>query len=107
MGKSFEHQPDASRYVLMIDDELVAVADYRINGDAISFNHTYTNPKLRGSGYAGEVVEFAMNDVEKTSDRHVVPMCWYVDKWFDEHPDRADLLTRTAGTTAGKPKSSE
>ena len=94
MEKSFEHQVDASRYVMTIDGELAAVADYRINGDAISFNHTFTNPKLRGNGYAGEVVEFAMNDVEKTSKRHVVPMCWYVGKWFDEHPDRAELLTR-------------
>ena len=94
MGKTFEHETDANRYVMKIDDELVAVADYRINGDAISFNHTFTNPKLRGNGYAGEVVNFAMDDVEKTSDRHVVPMCWYVGKWFDEHPERAGLLTR-------------
>jgi predicted GNAT family acetyltransferase len=94
MSKTFEHETEASRYVLKIDDELAAVADYRINGDAISFNHTFTNPKLRGKGYAGEIVEFAMNDVEKTSDRHVIPMCWYVGKWFDEHPERAELLTR-------------
>jgi uncharacterized protein len=94
MGKTFEHEVDANRYVMKIDDELVAVADYRINGDAISFNHTFTNPKLRGNGYAGEVVDFAMDDVEKTSDRHVIPMCWYVGKWFDEHPERAGLLTR-------------
>ncbi len=94
MAKTFEHQPDENRYVLMIDDELVAVAEYRINGDAISFNHTFTNPKLRGRGLAGEIVEFAMDDVEKTSDRHVVPMCWYVGKWFEEHPERAGLLTR-------------
>ncbi|MDQ1546235.1 MAG: uncharacterized protein QOH69_1139 [Actinomycetota bacterium] len=107
MGKTFEHQPDNGRYVMLIDDELVAVADYRINGDSISFNHTFTNPRLRGNGYAGEVVEFAMNDVEETSDRHVVPMCWYVDKWFTEHPERASLLTRTAGTTADTPRSSE
>ena len=94
MAKTFEHEADASRYVLKIDDELVAVADYRINGDAVSFNHTFTNPRLRGHGYAGDIVEFAINDVEKSSERHVVPMCWYVAKWFDEHPERAGLLTR-------------
>jgi uncharacterized protein len=94
MAKTFTHETDARRYVLRIDDDIVAVADYVVNGNAISFNHTFTNPKLRGKGYAGEVVEFAMNDVESTSDRHVVPMCWYVAKWFDEHPERAGLLTR-------------
>lgn len=94
MAKTFTHEPDANRYVLRIDVDLVAVAEYSINGESISFNHTFTNPKLRGHGYAGEIVEFAMNDVESTSTRKVVPMCWYVGKWFDEHPERATLLTR-------------
>ena len=41
-----------------------------------------------------EIVEYAIDDVESTTDRKVIPMCWYVGKWFDEHPDRAGLLTR-------------
>jgi predicted GNAT family acetyltransferase len=93
MAKTFTHESDADRYVLRIDDELIAVVDYKINGDSISFNHTFTNPSKRGKGYAGEIVEFAVDDVEKTSTRHIVPMCWYVGKWFDEHPERAGLLT--------------
>lgn len=92
MAKTFTHEPDARRYVLRIDDAVVAVVDYVINGDSISFNHTFTDPKLRGHGYAAEVVEFAVNDVEATSDRHIVPMCWYVGKWFDDHPERAGLV---------------
>jgi predicted GNAT family acetyltransferase len=94
MAKTLTHDPDAHRYTLRIDDDLVATADYVINGSSISFNHTFTNPKLRAKGYAAEVVKFAMDDVESTSDRRVVPMCWYVAKWFDEHPERAGLLTR-------------
>jgi hypothetical protein len=23
-------------------------------------------------------------------------MCWFVGKWFDEHPEKADLLSRSA-----------
>ncbi|MFZ2964092.1 MAG: GNAT family N-acetyltransferase [Rhodoglobus sp.] len=94
MTKIFAHEPDAGRYTLVVDGELVAVADYRINGDSISFNHTYTEPKRRGHGYAAEVVEFAIDDVAKNSGRRVVPMCWYVADWFDAHPERAELLTR-------------
>ncbi len=93
MSKTFAHEADANRYVLRIDDELIAVVDYVVNGDSISFNHTFTNPSKRGNGYAGEIVEFAVNDVEKTSSRHIVPMCWYVGEWFDKHPDRAALLS--------------
>ena len=34
-----------------------------------------------------DIVEFAINDVESTTDYRVIPMCWYVGEWFDEHPD--------------------
>lgn len=92
--KQLQHEPDANRYTLTIDGQLVALADYVINGNSISFNHTYTQPNQRGHGYAGEVVEFAVNDVETTSQRRIVPMCWYVAEWFDAHPERKALLTR-------------
>ncbi|GGK84346.1 hypothetical protein GCM10007382_00370 [Salinibacterium xinjiangense] len=94
MSKTFAHEPDASRYTLTVDGNLVALADYRINGSSISFNHTYTQPNQRGKGFAGEVVEFAMDDVEATTERRVVPMCWYVSDWFDAHPARGGLLIR-------------
>lgn len=93
--KELLHEPDAKRYTLTIDGHLAALAEYAINGNSISFHHTYTQPNLRGHGYAAEVVEFAVNDVEATSDRRIVPMCWYVAQWFDEHPERQQLLTRS------------
>ena len=63
------HEPDASRYALYIDGELAALADYAVRGDTVSFTHTFTQPSHRGEGLAGQVVEFAMNDVEATRDR--------------------------------------
>ncbi|HEY4268393.1 MAG TPA: GNAT family N-acetyltransferase [Galbitalea sp.] len=101
MEKTFVHEPDASRYVMRIDGEVTAVVDYVARGDSISFNHTFTNPAKRGNGYAGEIVEFAVNDVERASTRHIVPMCWYVAEWFEKHPDRGTLLTpRVSGAAA-------
>jgi predicted GNAT family acetyltransferase len=94
VSKTLTHEPDAHRYVLRSDDNIIAVADYVLNGSSISFNHTYTNPAERGHGYAAEVVQFAIDDVEKTTTLRVVPMCWYVGEWFDKHPERAGLLTR-------------
>ena len=94
--KQLAHEPDAKRYTLTIDGHLAALADYAVNGNSISFHHTFTQPHLRGHGYAAEVVEFAVNDVEANSTRRIVPMCWYVGQWFDEHPERQGLLTRSA-----------
>ena len=88
------HEPDAHRYVMRRNGELVSVLEYRDQGTGTVMHHTVTVPKFRGHGYAGELVEFAVNDVEASSDRHIVPMCWYVAEWFDSHPERAGLLTR-------------
>ena len=92
--KQLSHDPDAQRYVLRIDDTIVAVADYNVNGNQISFHHTFTNPNYRNKGYAAQVVEFAIADVEKNSTYRVVPMCWYVADWFDAHSDKRELLSR-------------
>jgi uncharacterized protein len=96
MAVEITHEPDAKRYVLRIDGDIIAVADYAINGNNISFTHTFTNPRFRGHGYAAQVVEFAMNDVESTTTYRVIPMCWYVAQWFDANPTRQGLLTRAA-----------
>lgn len=93
-AKTFAHEPDAKRYAMYLSGSLVAVADYNVNGNAISFHHTFTNPAHRGKGFAGELVSFAMNDVEASGTRRVIPMCWYVGDWFEAHPERAGLLTR-------------
>jgi predicted GNAT family acetyltransferase len=94
MATESRHEPDNRRYTLRIDGELASVVDYAINGKSISFHRTYTAPAHRGKGLAGEIVEFAVNDVEANTDFRVIPMCWYVGDWFERHPERANLLTR-------------
>ncbi|MEF2976725.1 GNAT family N-acetyltransferase [Subtercola sp. YIM 133946] len=94
MARELIHDTENHRYVLRVDGAMVSAADYVERGDSISFTHTFTNPTLRGNGYAGEVVDFAIDDVEQNTSLRVIPMCWYVGKWFDEHPERAGLLTR-------------
>jgi predicted GNAT family acetyltransferase len=94
VSKELSHDTAARRYTLKVDGKLVSAADYTINGNAISFTHTFTDPMQRGHGYAGEVVGYAIDDVEQNTDYRVVPMCWYVAKWFEEHPERAALLSR-------------
>jgi hypothetical protein len=88
------HEPDARRYTLRVDGNLIAAVDYVEAPTAVSFTHTFTSPSHRGKGFAAQVVEFAVNDVEASTDKKIVPMCWYVAKWFDSHPERAGLLER-------------
>lgn len=94
MTREFSNDTEAQRYALHIDGELVSEAHYRIHGDTIAFPHTVTAAAHRGNGYADLLVSFAMDDVETTSARRVVPQCWFVADWFGQHPERADLLRR-------------
>ena len=94
MAKEFVNEADANRYAMHIDGKLIGVLDYRIVGDSISLTRAFTQPTHRGQGLAAELMEYAVNDIEANSQHRVIPMCWYASQWFDEHPERADLLSR-------------
>nr|WP_206697203.1 GNAT family N-acetyltransferase [Microbacterium aquimaris] len=88
----FTRQPDASRYTLHRGDDLVSVLDYRDDGRTVALTRAYTVPTFRGHGYAAEIVERAVDDIERAGDRQVSPVCWYVADWFAAHPARAGIL---------------
>lgn len=88
----FTNETDASRYTLHRGDDLVSVLDYRDDGQSVAMTRAYTIPTFRGHGYAGEVVERAVAELEAQGDRTVIPVCWYVSDWFAAHPERAGIL---------------
>lgn len=93
---TFTRESDASRYTLHRGDDLVSVLDYRDDGRTIAMTRAYTVPSFRGHGYAGEVVDRAVTELEKQGDRQVIPVCWYVADWFAAHPERAGILQQRA-----------
>ena len=88
----FTHESDASRYTLHRGDDLVSVLDYRDDGRTVAMTRAYTIPTFRGHGYAGELVGRAVAELERSGDRSVVPVCWYVADWFAAHPGRGGIL---------------
>jgi predicted GNAT family acetyltransferase len=97
MATEFSNETDANRYAMRIDGELVGVLDYSVLGSSISLTRAFTVPSQRGKGYAADLVAYAVDDIESSSDLSIVPMCWYVAEWFDKHPERSGLLQRRAG----------
>ena len=89
---TFTHEPDASRYTLHRGGDLVSVLDYRDDGRTVAMTRAYTVPPFRGHGYAGEVVDRAVAELEQQGDRQVIPVCWYVADWFAAHPEREAIL---------------
>ncbi|KRC51751.1 acetyltransferase [Leifsonia sp. Root227] len=97
MATEFSNETDAKRYAMRIDGELVGVLDYSILGGSISLTRAFTTPAKRGNGYAAQLVEYAVNDIEANTELKIVPMCWYVADWFEAHQERSGLLARRAG----------
>lgn len=89
---TFTDERDASRYTLHKGDDLVSVLDYRDDGRTVALTRAYTIPTFRGHGYAGELTDRAVAELERSGDRQVLPVCWYVADWFSAHPERAGIL---------------
>lgn len=94
MATEVRHNPSRSRYELFVDDDLVGVADYRLQGDAVVIPHTEIERGRRGQGLGAILVRGTLDDVQRTG-RTVVPECWYVADFINDNPEYQALL-RTA-----------
>ncbi|MCK6096435.1 N-acetyltransferase [Micrococcus sp. EYE_162] len=87
---------DASRYELHDGTTLLAVLDYRDNGTDVALTRAFTVPTFRSQGHAATLTAGAVADIAErggaAGGRRVVPLCWYVAQWFDEHPEQSHLL---------------
>lgn len=92
MASSIRHDPERSRYELVVDGVTVGVADYRVDDGTWVFSHTEIVPARRGRGHGAELVRGALDDVRKAGGR-VVPQCWYVADFIEAHPDYQDMLS--------------
>ncbi len=86
------HDPAAHRYTMLVGGQPASFLEYRDHGSSLVFHHTVTVPRFRGHGYAAQLVEHAVDDVEATGRGPITATCWFVAEWFDLHPERAGLL---------------
>ena len=82
---------DRSRYELVMDGDVIAVADYADRGDVVVLPHTEVAHHLRGQGYGAQVVQGALDDLRRKG-RRVVPACWYVREFIDTNEEYEDLV---------------
>ena len=82
---------ERARYEVLVDGKVAGIADYQVEGDRVLFPHTEIDPSLRGQGLGAVLVQWALDDVRKAG-RRIVPQCWYVAQFVDEHPEYRDLL---------------
>jgi uncharacterized protein len=82
---------ERGRYELVEAGRVIGVADFRVRGDVVVLPHTEIARERRGGGLGAVLVRGVLDDVRQAG-RTVVPACWYVAQYIDEHPEDADLL---------------
>ncbi|MFU8895347.1 MAG: GNAT family N-acetyltransferase [Gammaproteobacteria bacterium] len=81
------------RYVLA-DADGDSELTYRLDGDRMIIDSTYTPPASRGRGIAGRLVERAVADARARNWR-IVPVCPYVRVKIERTPAMQDVLADT------------
>ena len=83
--------PDKSRYEITADGEVAGFVDYHLSGTSISFVHEETDPRFRGNGLGGRLIQAALNSARERR-LALLPYCPFVRSWISEHLDYADLV---------------
>jgi uncharacterized protein len=83
--------PEQQQYEIRADGELAGFVQYHLRDGVIAFLHTETDPRFRGHGVAGRLIQ---SSLEAARDRHlaVLPYCPFVRRWIADHPEYAGLV---------------
>ncbi len=91
MTIEFVDDPDAHRFELRSDGELVGFLDYHLSEGVIDLVHTEVDPAHSGQGHAATLTEGALEEA-RSRGVAVVPSCPYVASYIDKHAEYADLV---------------
>ena len=80
---------EKNRIYYEADGKLLAEITF-IDSDenSMTINHTFVDDSLRGQGIASQLVQAAVNEIEKQK-KHVKASCSYAVNWLAKHPDAA------------------
>ena len=92
MAHEVRRNDDQRRYELVIDDRVVGIADFDlVDGSTMVLPHTEIDRSERGRGL-GELLVRGVLDDARARGVTVIPACWFVREYIEQHPDQEDLL---------------
>lgn len=71
--------------------ELARITYPEVKEGVVDIDHTFVDEELRGQGMAGQLMERCVEELRATN-RKAIASCSYAAKWFEKHPECADLL---------------
>ena len=89
---SVEHDREAHRFVVSVLSGTAVLAYTPAGPGVLELYSTYVPAADRGKGIAGQLVEAAVG-YARSEGLRIIPSCWYVAHWIQQHPEHADLLS--------------
>ena len=83
--------PDANRYELRLDERVIGLAAYRRRDGRIAFTHTEVHESWEGRGFGSRLAAAALDDAGRQG-LDVVPLCPFIARYIERHPEYAGLL---------------
>jgi predicted GNAT family acetyltransferase len=83
--------PDRDRFEITVDDAPAGFAQYIRRGGRIVFVHTEIDPAFEGQGLGSKLAAGAL-DAVKAAGEPVVPLCPFIARFIERHPEYADLV---------------
>ena len=74
-----------------VEEDMLAFADYRLDGNVLILPHVEVDPALRGRGAAGRLMAGVL-EMARERGWKVRPICSYAAAYIERHPGYRDLL---------------
>ncbi|MFE9100572.1 GNAT family N-acetyltransferase [Actinomadura geliboluensis] len=91
MSTEITDNAEKSRYEIRVDGDLAGFAEYEHGEGSVVFTHTEVDSAFEGRGIGSALARGALDDVRGTG-RTAVPLCPFIKKWIEKHPDYQDLV---------------
>jgi predicted GNAT family acetyltransferase len=83
--------PEKGRFEVRLDDRVVGLASYHIDGTTMTLPHTEVDPGVGGRGIGTALVS-AVLDAARERGLHVLPYCSFIRHYIQQHPETVDLV---------------
>jgi predicted GNAT family acetyltransferase len=73
------------------NNHMVAVVSFpKVQENVVNIDHTFVDSILRGQGVASRLMEETVTQLRENNLK-AKASCSYAAKWFEEHPENADV----------------
>ncbi|GAA1269393.1 GNAT family N-acetyltransferase [Sphaerisporangium rubeum] len=87
---------EARRYEITVDGRLAGFVRYRRRPGQLVFTHTEIDEEFEGQGLGGRLVGAALG-AARDAGVTVVPVCPFVAKYVERHPEYRDVIAEEPG----------